>query len=73
MKCQRARGALSAAACDASGVFGATSFEGREVFATDAVLQLGVQADERTYLIFVAFQLMQPGKTGFGQPRRDAR
>jgi hypothetical protein len=25
MKCQRARGALSAAACDASGVFGATS------------------------------------------------
>jgi hypothetical protein len=31
-------------------------FEGREVFATDAVLQLGVQTDERTYVIFVPFQ-----------------
>ena len=36
-----------------------------EVLATDPVLQLGVQAGDKTYLVFIPFQLMQRGKAGF--------
>jgi len=36
-----------------------------QVLATDAVLQFGVQAGDKTYLVFIPFQLMQRAKAGF--------
>jgi hypothetical protein len=36
-----------------------------EVLATDPVLQIGVEAGDKAYLVFIPYQLMQRGKAGF--------
>jgi hypothetical protein len=43
----------------------AKSFGPVEVLATDAVLRIGVQAGDQTYLLFLPWQLLERGKKGF--------